>query len=420
MRSCLLALILTVVAACPALAEWSRPLSPAAGRVLHQARQLEERGEDARAGEVLAEYVASSKNPHPYGCLLYGNWLMRHDKMAEAARVYEDALQRESDSPDIALNLGVVRYHQERFVDAGDLFLRAADASEKPRHGWKYHAAACYYSGEEFGRAATVLEGLLAQPKVKAGWVKLYAHCLVSQKRWAEAEATLLRFLRVRPEQAEYWRLLASVRSERSHYKDAAAALEIAYRLKAPSHSERETLSQLYAYVGAPLLATKALEKSFAEAPSAKVCERMARTYMMAGRRAEAAKALERAIAQEPTAQRWLWLGRILYKERDMDAAQSALGRAVALGEETGQASYLLGLLEWDRRNWNAARRHFCAAGKCRKFKRHAQNAIASLDALVEAEREAEAAATKATQTAQQDRPVSSNATKAKAGASPS
>jgi hypothetical protein len=92
----------------------------------------------------------------------------------------------------------------------------------------------------------------------------------------------------------------------------------------------------------------------------------------------------------------------------------------VALGEETGQASYLLGLLEWDRRNWNAARRHFCAAGKCRKFKRHAQNAIASLDALVEAEREAEAAATKATQTAQQDRPVSSNATKAKAGASPS
>ncbi|NJB66681.1 tetratricopeptide (TPR) repeat protein [Desulfobaculum xiamenense] len=384
MRVFLITMMVCLVCVGQAMADWSRPLAPAAGRILHEAQQLMQRGETERAGRILAGYVEGRERPHPLGSLIYGNWLMEARRVDDAAAVYEAALADEPGSADILMNLGVARYRQKRFAEAGELFLRAADQSDRPRLGLRHQAAACLFQGGDAARAVDVLAPLVDLPGAKAPWVRLMVHCLVQLERWDRAEGVLLRFLRMHPDDACYWKLLANVRSERQRYRQAAAALEIAYRLKPPTQKERETLSQLYMYVGAPLMAARALEGAFSDAPSPELCDRMARAYLCAGRRNEALRMLDVGLRQKPCGRRWLEKGRILYAARRYDAAADALTRAAVHGERSGQAHYLLGLVEWERRNWDAARENFRIAANTGRFREQATRALASLETLAQ------------------------------------
>lgn len=382
MRKVLLAALFVVFGVQSAFADWSSPLSPAAGRILHQAQVLMEKGDDAEAGRLLAEYVDGQKNPHPLGSLLYGNWLMEHDRLDAAADVYADAFRREPKSTELALNLGVARFRQKRFEDAGGLFLKASELSEKPRPGWQFHAAACYFEAENPQKTCDILRPLLERSCVKPGWVRLMAHSYIALEKWAEAEGVLIRFLRQQPEAEKYWQLLANVRVQRKHYPEAAAALEIAFRLKTPTQSERESLSNIYMFIGAPLMASRVLEADPSRQISPEVCDNMTRAYLLAGRRDDALRMLGKAIEREETGARWLEKGRILFSARRYDAAADALGEAIRLKEKTGLAYYLLGLTEWQRQNWDAARESFNLARQCKRYRRPATQALASLESL--------------------------------------
>ncbi|UIJ38363.1 tetratricopeptide repeat protein [Desulfobaculum bizertense] len=384
------AVVLVLMWATVAEAQWSRALSPGSGRILQQAQQYMKSGKDQKAGALLRKYVEESSSPHPLGSLMYGNWLMSHDRLKKAAKVYAAALEKEPKSPELCMNLGVVRFRQERFAEAGELFLRSGPLMKKPDQSLVYQAAVCFFYDKQYHRVEHILHPLLADRSAKPEWVQLMAHSLVSQKKWGKAEGVLIRFLRVRPDEVPYWKLLAQVRIAEKKYRGAAAALEIAYRIHAPSRQERETLSQIYSYIGAHLLAMRSLEQSYTKIPPAKVCDKMARAYAFAGRDKKALAMMQQAVQQKPTAKRWMTKAQFEYKTRRYAAAENSLKQAVRLKEKTGLAQYMLGLVYWQRNDWSSAREYLLLAEKSRRYKRMAGQALGALESLGQAKRDAQ------------------------------
>lgn len=391
MRSFVLALALLLL---PSLAlgdcGLSHPMSEQTRNRLQKAYSYMQGNHPESAERILSGYMAGTSHPHPYGILLYGSLLLNTNQLEKAADILGKGCREHPDCRPIVHNLAVVRYEQEKFLQAGELFLKSCELAKKPARCVRYQAAVCFYQSERYARAYAVAAPLLEHARVRPDWVRLSAHCLIQLKRWPEAERTLLRFLKRSPDNHGYWKLLANVRMARKHYKQAASALEIAYRLKAPNQTERRTLSQLYLYVNAPLLATHALEDDFADSPSPEVCDHLARAYAAAGRVDQAIAVLDQAIARENSAERWLTKGKLLYGRRHYGKAAKALRQAVKLKEETGLAHFLLGMTYWERKDWNQARQWFARAEGFKRHAKRAARAIRAIDAMEATRRQSE------------------------------
>ncbi len=384
-----LTLIILTAASSPATAtDMERPMTAQTRQRLTKAHVCLKKGKPECARRILNRYMETSSRPHPYGVVLYGSLLLELKELDNAARVFERGYKDYPQCREIVHNLAVVRYEQERFLEAGELFLKSSDLAPKPAPGVRYQGAVCFYQAERYKQSYEAVSPLLRLERPKKDWGRLAVHCLIQLKDWPRAEATLIRFLRISPTEQDYWKLLANVRIERKHYKRAAAALEIAYRIQSPTQEERRSLAQLYQYVNAPLLAAHALRDDFKGTPPPTVCDQLSLAYLMAGRTDQALKMLTLGIQQESTAKRWLTKGKILYVKRRYSEADTALKQAVHLKEKTGLAHYLLGMSLWEQQKWKEARQWFVRTGQFKRYAKRADRAIQSIDGMVESERQ--------------------------------
>ena len=371
-----------------ALANMSRPMTEQTQRKLTKAHTCINKGNSQCAQRILSRYIENSTRPHPYGIVLYGTLLLEQKNLPLAAEILEKGYENYPQCREIVHNFAVARYEQERFEEAGKLFLESYELSKEPKPAVRYQASACFYQAEKYKQAYAAIRPLLDTTTVKTNWVKLAAHSLIQLKDWPRAEKVLIRFLKASPTEYAYWQLLANVRVERKHYKRAAAALEIAYRITPPNETQRRNLSQLYLYIDAPLLSAHALEDSFTGTPSPKVCDQLARAYLSAGRTRQALGMLKLAIRQDNTAERWLTKGKILYSKRRYPEAAAALKQSVKLKEKTGLAHFLMGMSLWETQHWEKARISFAQAATHKRYAKKANRAIKSIDNMVDSERQ--------------------------------
>ncbi|WP_319542087.1 tetratricopeptide repeat protein [uncultured Pseudodesulfovibrio sp.] len=371
-----------------ALANMSRPMTEQTQRQLSKAHACIKKGKPDCARKILSQYMKHATHPHPYGVVLYGSLLLEQNELSQATQIFEKGYKDYPQCREIVHNLAVVRYEQERFKEAGNLFLESCNLSEKPIPTIRYQASACYYQATAYELAYDAVRPLLELEKVEPNWVKLAAHSLIQRKQWTQAEKVLVRFLRLSPTEHTYWKLLANVRIEHKKYKRAAAALEIAYRIQPPTEEERRNLSQLYLYIEAPLLSAHALEDSFTSTPSAIVCDQLARAYLSAGRTEQALSMLNLAIHQDSTSARWLTKGIILYGKRHYPEAVTALQQSADLNEKTGLAHFLIGMSLWEIQQWKAAKNSFEIATRYERYAKKAKKAIKSIDSMVDNERQ--------------------------------
>lgn len=382
-------LLLTIALPASVLAnDLERPMTEQTRQRLMKAHACMQKGKIDCARNILSRYVDNSRRPHPYSVILYGNLLLQQNELPEAARVFEQGYDNYPQCRQIVHNLAVIRYDQERFQEAGELFLKSSELSAKKIPDTRYQAAVCFYQADAYRRAYETVRPLLALQQVKKDWGQLAVHCLIHRKDWPRAEATLIRFLRKVPAEHEYWKLLANVRIERKHYKRAASALEIAYRIKTPSEQERRNLSQLYLYVNAPLMAAHALEDSFKSTPPPKVCDQLTQAYLTAGRTESALEMLDLAIQQKNTAKRWLTKGQILYGKRRYEDAEKALKKAAELKEESGLAHFLLGMSLWEQQKWQKSKEWFNRARQFDRYAKRADRAISSIESMMKSEKQ--------------------------------
>ncbi|XPV74714.1 MAG: tetratricopeptide repeat protein [Desulfovibrio sp.] len=366
----------------------SRPMTENTRKELTKAHKCIQNQRPECARNILSRYVEKSKTPHPYGILLYTNLLTENAEWDTASAVLEKGYTNYPECRQIVHNLAIVKYEHKEYEQSGELFLKTNALSKKPQPSIQYQAAVAFYLAEKFQRTYEVLTPLLEQQKVQKNWVRMAAHSLIKLKKWKKAERVLATFVKRSPEEHIYWKLLANVRMELKRYKKAATALEIAYRIKPPSKKERQTLSQLYLYIDAPLMATHALKDDFTSTPSPEVCDLMVRAYLTAGRADKSIDLLNKAIAQNPTAKRWLTKGRILYSKRRYQEATEALVESVKLGENKGKAAFLLGMAYWEQKQWQNAREWFQKAKQFKPQSKRAARALRSIEAMEESKRQ--------------------------------
>ena len=220
----------------------TRNLSPTVHRIVYQAQEALQAEKYGKAAEILREFdLKHPDKPDALVCYLLGNAYYMNNKKEAAYRSYRRGIEATTDSAMLWINLAAVAYELNHTSEAATYFRKAFDLSDPPDYDLLYQAGAAHYQAREYAKAKVALSELVRpQAKVEKPWLQLLIHTYLELGELKEAEEFLTLFLERNPTEAAYWRLMAQVRIHRKNYVEAAAALEIAYRLSPPRRRRLE------------------------------------------------------------------------------------------------------------------------------------------------------------------------------------
>jgi tetratricopeptide (TPR) repeat protein len=194
------------------------------------------------------------------------------------------------------------------------------------------------------------------------------------------------RYLAIKPMKADYWRLLAQLRLNEDDYGGGAGALDIAYHIDSPKRKGWEDLSDLYTYLNAPIRSARSLERAYKKEKTEKGYLKIVDSYFRALRHDKAISYIDELIKEKPTASLLLEKGKRLYDAGRFNDAITAFEECVKLESKQGEAYLIMGFAAWDLKEWDRAKTAFSYAGKTRKYRYQAEDAIAILDDLMDAQ----------------------------------
>ena len=169
---------------------------------------------------------------------------------------------------------------------------------------------------------------------------------------------------------------------EQRNYTDAAAALEILYRLKKPTPKEKQQLARIYGFIKAPLLAAATLEQtSNSQSPADRI--EIAGFYVSAGRNAKALNLLK-PPQKDRTGALMLLRGKILFSARHFEDAETVFRDCTQLPAIGPQACYYQGLCAWERKDWGLAKQAFSRIISDKNYGNLAANGLAILQHIRE------------------------------------
>ena len=352
---------------------------------LYQANvALTQENDPARTVAVLEEFLKKyPQEEHHLVHYVLGLAFHRQEKLDRAGKAYARALEMQPDHLPSCLNLAVVHYERKNPLEAARLWERAFPLSPKADPTLLYQAGAGYYEAKKYEDSARVLKKLLhLEGQPQKGWMELYIHVLMELGRNDEAIRELTGFLNRYPQEEGYWRLLAQLHLNAKKYRPAAAALEVAYRLKPPRDEAWKQLASIYFHLGSPLAGVKHLRRAYGPRPKAEQCDEMARWLEQAGRTDQALAELDRAIETEPTAQRHLTKARLLYDHGRYRESLESSALAVKLSPKFHQAHLLQGYAALELGRLDEAEKAFTQAAKSEKHKPQALAALHSIRQL--------------------------------------
>lgn len=328
-------------------AQASRPkLPPDVHQALYDAQEALKAGKPSKARRILEDHLKSRpKAAHPMiYSLLGGAWHDMGDD-GRALSAYEKGLALDPGSYPLHVNAGNAAYELERFAVAADHFLKASDLTTgDDGPDLRYQAAVAAYQGQDPGRSREILERLLkTRPSAPADWLRLYVHACLDLGEAGAATSRLESLLEQTPDAAEYWRLLARLRSENGDDPGAAAALEIAHALAAPSAQEAETLAALYQHLGFSFKALVLLETLWDPNPSPEQLDRLAELAAAASLTDRAAAFLDRRIAIQPDIDARVRKARYLIDAGRWNAARQSLDACLREAPNHALARLLMG-----------------------------------------------------------------------------
>lgn len=330
--------------------------------------------------------------PYAEVYLLLGNTWFYQENYTAAQEAYQHGLAVIPASVDLHRNYALVCYQTGQFRLSGEHFVEAYNIQKKagqpPDADFLYQAATAYYQGEHFPLAEITLQQLTANfAPPRQDWLILLAYTQISLKSWAAAEKTIETLLITAPQSAEYWELLAHLNINRNRYRDAAAALEIAYQLKLPEPGDWKNLSDIYYYINAPLKAAGCLEKALGQKKCGDITEQLAETYARALRYDKAIEFIQKTIDLAPSPEHYLKKGIFLYHKMDTARAMEAFQEALELDDKNSTACIMLGLCAMDLKEWKEAEQALKRAAGFERYRSWAEGSLAIVEELIEAEK---------------------------------
>ncbi|MGJ8669641.1 MAG: DUF1329 domain-containing protein [Oceanococcus sp.] len=238
-----------------------------------------------------------------------------------------------------------------------------------------------------FREALPLIEAALKETKAPPhDWYALAAAAAAGLKRYSDAVQYIERALRAAPGELAYWQQLSSYQVARKDAPGALAAMDMAFRLGLlESANDRMRFAQLFFANGVPFEAASLLQDGIDSkllSRDKETLEMLAAAWVAAREYEFAVPALQDALRAGAGVQLMLQLGQIQFDRGDWDGASRALRQALSrgAGRQQGDASMMLGVAEYQRQNFSAARRAFSAAAESRKTRETAKQWIAYLD----------------------------------------
>ncbi len=360
----------------------AQELSPPARTELSAAQRLIDNKRYAEAVKRLQNFLDGAKDAPAAAYALLGSASYLAGNTRQAMRAFAKGHTLFPQDPDLCLNAAVAAFNCREYAAAGKFFEQAGALRKPFDPELLFKAATAYYQGQNYRAAAKAVRKLLSGRTVKKqSWLRLAIHVYLKNKDWKRASGLILRFLSRNPNDTAYWALLAKLHLEQRHYTDAAAALEILYRLKHPSSKEKTQLARMYGCIKAPLLAAAALEQTPGSPPSLRI--ELAGFYASAGRNAKALRLLEQT-QKSGSGEQLLLRGKILFQARKFADAEAVFHKCARHSAIGSQAGYYLGLCAWERTNWDAARQAFARIVSDTRYGSLAANGLAILQHLRE------------------------------------
>lgn len=364
-------------------------LTPAQFEKFNKANELFEKEDYNGIITLLHDEVEKKKEPHPYGCIMYGVAHMRKNDNRKAMSIFRKGIAASPDYAALHLNLGVAHLQEEEFEPAGDCFMKAfsLDPQSTSAQVYIYSAAQCYYFAQKYARSLETVQKVLEHPSLKPDWLNLAAVNCMQLNKWKEAEAYLLRLVEMEPEKRQNWKSLAYSRLRQNNHNRATAALDIAARLPEASERDHKELSGMYRHAQAPILSLEVEKLLPADQEREKV---YISSLLKANRQAKLIEYVNGLIAKKPAPELYLIKGAAHYRLGELKSAQRSFNAGARLkGKEVERCHLLEGMVAWEVRDWGAAKAAFSRlTGDDGKFRRQARQAIDAIESMEEIEAE--------------------------------
>lgn len=340
-------------------------LHPVLHRIMYKAQNLMDK-EPARAAGILQDFAKNEPGfKHFRFSSFRGILAYKQGRLDDADRLFAEAVKLRPCYAEGLMNLALVRYEKKKPLEAAELMLKAYRLSRPPKPKILYEAAVLYLAGDRPNKALPLLQTLANIPKPAKQWLKALFNAHLQLKQTARAKKVLDRLLRLDPEDADLWRISASLELERKHYRAAAAALEVAYRLRPASFSDWRTLGSIYRAAKIPLKALECYRRVYGESPTAKQLDTLARLFLQANDLKQALDAAQKAKDSKPTPQRAAMVGQIFLQKKKYVSAFDAFDRAARLaGKKGGRYSLMAGYCAWQMEDLPKASRALARAVK--------------------------------------------------------
>jgi len=324
-------------------------LSGRAKRIIFRARSNQDKGDYAKAVEVIGQWMDDQPD-RQHHLLFYTRAISygRLEKPELALQDLEKAVQLEPRFGRAWLTLGETAYQLERFSQAGDAFAKAYDLTPAPPPEILFYAGVTRLMAGESNKARADLERLLLEEgeDTQKEWYQAYLATVQDAGPTATTPGLVDRLLLDFKDDGSAWQLAAQDALGREEYEQAAIYLTISDYVKPLSYSELIQLGDIYAVINVPLKAAHYFEQAIAleeKEPAATDFERLASAYLAAHKVPEARLAIDRGLAVSETLQLWSLLGDLDYLDKNYAEALADFQKGHSISETFGRGWLMMG-----------------------------------------------------------------------------
>lgn len=359
------------------------PLSPGLHRTVYEAQELMDEG-PARALALLDRYAREHPAQRHYRlAFLRGFLSYQLGQLQRARQFFAEAAELWPCFGPAWQNLAAVESELNNPAAAARAMEKAHQLLRPSQPRLLFQAAVLWLEAQEAQKALSLLEELARNPRPETDWLIALAQTCVRLGKLARAEQVLCGLLERHAEREDLWRMASWVALARKDYAGAAAALEVACRLRPPEPAGWRQLGDLYRLARVPLKAGQSYRRAFGPHPAPEELDLLARTYLEGNELKQALETARQAATQAPSSARFALLGQIHLQDRNYTAALEAFNRAARLDDQNGQVHLMAGYAAWRLRKISEARLAFTRAlSRAPKGSPTAKAAASGLDAV--------------------------------------
>ena len=264
---------------------------------------------------------------------------------------------------------------QEKWKEGAASLEQWFQTAQNPNSAAYYLLAVAYYQQNDYKRAiGPAQKAVDLAEKPQESWVQLVLALYLQQDQYAQAVPLLKRLINMAPEKKTYWQQLSSVYGQMEDYPKSLAVAQLAYNGGIlTDDSDVRRLADLQLFNDAPyrcgLTLDEAIQKKQVKSDF-KLYEKQANCWIAAREFAKATGPLQRAAEMASNGDLFVRLGEVQIQRNEWAAATTALQSGLRKGglKDTGNAQLLLGIAQFNQKNYGAAQESFTRA---RNFEKH-------------------------------------------------